>query len=210
MCLQRALLKQVIVFLTFVNIWHIKIIMEQSKIYSEILLRDKIPPEEWEKIQQLFPEKNESFYMSRICLWHLCQRFEPLPINVIQLENHQFIQALDHLRFSISHTKDFSIAIATDKNNAQGIGVDCEAQTRNMKEGAEKYFSHEKDRHALSLLEVWSIKEAAFKAFANAGYPIKLIKEVYLQPPHVYYDSHLGTFEKVEHPQFFIHHVVVA
>lgn len=150
--------------------------MKQSEMTLTCMHEKDITPSQREALKKFYPDKNESFYLSRLCL--LRSLGEGASIKQLNLKHHQFLDSYPDDRFSLSHTKSFAVVLRTKKRSTLGIGVDCEKQDRKMKDGACKYFLSKKDSTTLSPLECWSVKEAGFKAFSNANLPIQLIKEV--------------------------------
>jgi phosphopantetheinyl transferase (holo-ACP synthase) len=77
---------------------------------------------------------------------------------------------------SLSHTKELGAAVIALKKTVKGIGIDIEWESRNIKPGALKFFVNPADSHELSLIELWTAKEAAFKALSPIGtYPGVLV-----------------------------------
>ncbi len=80
--------------------------------------------------------------------------------------------AYDEIVLSLSHTKDATVAVAAFKTNTcSQIGIDIELSNREMSEKSAARIATDEERAlGLSNLEIWTIKEAAFKAFPhNAG-----------------------------------------
>ena len=72
-----------------------------------------------------------------------------------------------HFQISLAHTKNnWGLAAI---HNSQSIGVDMELADRAVKSGALKYFKNPKDNlESFSVLELWTKKEAAFKALSSS------------------------------------------
>lgn len=70
---------------------------------------------------------------------------------------------------SLSHTKEIGAAILVLKSEVAGIGIDIEWADRELKPGTEKFYVNKQDQHQLSPIELWTAKEAAFKALSPLG-----------------------------------------
>ncbi len=84
----------------------------------------------------------------------------------LEIVAHQFLRFRPTLQVSLSHTRGLSVAVASEQVRA--IGVDVEHADRRFNEKSEKFFKRAED-HPMPLLQLWSIKEAAFKALDPLG-----------------------------------------
>jgi len=85
-----------------------------------------------------------------------------------------------HTRFSLAHTDEAAVAIATPTAQGLGIGVDVERADRQPQERAARFFLSAAEQkwlaaqpaadQPLALLRLWTVKEALYKANPdNAG-----------------------------------------
>jgi len=137
---------------------------------SIIELREKFKNTPWLKIFD-FPEtKYEKrlveFAESRRCLIAAFKK----------LSENNSLNEKTPIHLSLSHTSTHSVALATLDNQKRfsGVGVDIELRDREIKASvrAKFIFKSEAIFH-LKPLEIWTIKEASFKANSNlAGIPL--------------------------------------
>jgi phosphopantetheinyl transferase (holo-ACP synthase) len=112
----------------------------------------------------------QQFYQSRLALWD-CLATEDCKWNhwyELEIDNHLHIKDAPHLLASLSHTKDVAAAvIGTANDQLLSVGIDLEWAERKLKPGMEKFFINEHDDiEKYQGLELWSLKEAAFKAIS--------------------------------------------
>jgi phosphopantetheinyl transferase (holo-ACP synthase) len=94
----------------------------------------------------------------------------------LELANFRELPRYPLFYTSLSHTKDLGAAVLVQKSAVKGIGIDIEWEKREIKPGAEKFFVHSGDQHQLTQIELWTAKEAAFKALSPMGsYPGVLV-----------------------------------
>lgn len=70
---------------------------------------------------------------------------------------------------SRSHTDNWACALLGPQGpNQTSLGVDIESRTRVIKPGARRFYEHKDDQtKTLQPLEIWCLKEAAFKALSS-------------------------------------------
>jgi phosphopantetheinyl transferase len=79
---------------------------------------------------------------------------------------------MPHPRLSLSHSGDLAVAVGLREAYAAGVGVDLERDRDVPPRAARFFLSESEDRPADQrlLLELWTVKEAVFKAdLDNAG-----------------------------------------
>lgn len=76
---------------------------------------------------------------------------------------------------SVSHTKGAGASVLAPKKDHLALGVDIEWRERILKEGTQKFFRHPEDSYYENDLELWTMKEAAFKALSPLGFPGVLV-----------------------------------
>jgi len=74
------------------------------------------------------------------------------------------ISGLSEIKYSLSHTKNAVAVCWTSSELITNVGVDIEPVNRHLPPASMKFFINEHDYvDGSNLLEIWSIKEAAFK-----------------------------------------------
>lgn len=91
------------------------------------------------------------------------------------LSNYQIMPLFPDYITSLSHTKGAGAAILAQKADYQSIGVDIEWCDRVFKPEIQIFFKNDNDRTTKDLLELWTKKEAAFKALSPLGFPGVLV-----------------------------------
>lgn len=78
-------------------------------------------------------------------------------------KGHHELNQYPQWRFSLSHTKNAAGAWLAPTNSVRGLGLDIEYNDRKVSASVKARLAHSEDM-ALSTLELWSLKEAAYKA----------------------------------------------
>jgi 4'-phosphopantetheinyl transferase EntD len=138
----------------------------------KILNRAEVDQEHFERwhtlainrMPDVHPRRKEEWALARLCL-ELC--LEDLGIKLkpseIVFKNNHFIEKLDHLSFSLSHTKTWAAAFVAPVMKARQVGVDIELRGRKVPDNVKHRLLNPLDI-SLSPLELWVIKEAAYKS----------------------------------------------
>src|SRR5690606_6721348 len=82
----------------------------------------------------------------------------------LEIQDHLYLKAHPEFKVSLSHTRGLSAAVLGE--NCASVGIDIERIDRRFNPATQKYYLTTEDRRDLTALELWCIKEAAFKAFA--------------------------------------------
>lgn len=121
---------------------------------------------------EIYQSLENGFINSRTALKKLLQN-ENLVVNDLKsdltLVNHRELPHFPQFLTSLSHTKEIGAAVLVNRLLVMGIGIDVEWGDREIKAGAEKFFINKQDQHQLSPIELWTAKEAAFKALSPLG-----------------------------------------
>lgn len=100
------------------------------------------------------------YRLSRWCLKELTKEEN------LSISNHLHMEADETKLVSISHTKELAACALCINKDVRSIGIDIEWVGRKIRDGSFKYFvSKEEELELYSPLEIWCIKEAAFKAY---------------------------------------------
>jgi len=136
----------------------INYLIKFKKNHSEI-------PREFLEHLEFQPKTIDGFYLSRLALSELTER--PLKIDSLKIKNHLHLENDNETLVSLSHTKGAAAAaIAKKEEGLISIGIDIERISRKLNINSSKYFLREEDEKSYSLLEIWCLKEAIFKAYA--------------------------------------------
>lgn len=128
--------------------------------------------------QQMHLERMKSSLSARFALLQAFQKIgQTVGWKDLASMSHDRLPHLKEFYFSLSHT------LSKDGNGVAGaflvkgpcpVGLDLEWASREMKEGATDYFTRSEDKGPYSQLEMWCLKEAAFKA-SSSLFPASLI-----------------------------------
>jgi 4'-phosphopantetheinyl transferase EntD len=87
------------------------------------------------------------------------------PVDLKLTPFHQ-LEKFPHLTVSLSHTKELGAALVAERKDFRSIGIDIEHEARVVKDMIRERITHPEDRN-LRNIELWCLKEAAFKAIMN-------------------------------------------
>ena len=85
----------------------------------------------------------------------------------LQLVHYQELPQYPQYRISLSHTEGVAGALIGKSSKFCSLGIDIELLDREITKGATKFFINEWDNQNLSVISLWTIKEAAFKAISS-------------------------------------------
>lgn len=129
----------------------------------------------WDKlIQKLYPNdihKNlkQETLLSRQALLLACEELGiKLEIEDLILKGYSEIIKLPQYTISLSHTKNCGAAMVADKKSFLSVGIDIELSARVVGQNIHQRIGHPEDLN-LPSIEIWCLKEAAFKAMMNSG-----------------------------------------
>ncbi len=121
---------------------------------------------------------NDAYTNSRMALKHLLEKeghqIVDLSVDLTLLDFQNLPKFPEYLT-SLSHTKGAGAAVLAHKKDYQSLGIDIEWSNRILKEGTQKFFRHPKDSIYENDLELWTMKEAAFKSLSPLGFPGVLV-----------------------------------
>lgn len=113
-------------------------------------------------------QRNWQFYLSRIALskcLNLSGERQDISIEELEIFNNLYLKKFPHISVSISHTTDYGAAVCADSDKYLSLGIDIEKCSRSFNQKILKFYEHEFDSKYLPL-ELWTKKEAAFKAIS--------------------------------------------
>ncbi|RPJ78798.1 MAG: 4-phosphopantetheinyl transferase family protein [Alphaproteobacteria bacterium] len=123
-------------------------------------------------------DANDAYTNSRLALKKLLELKGHLVSdlkNDLQLVNFQNLPKFPEYLISISHTKGAGASLLALKKDYLSLGIDIEWSDRHFKPEAQKFLRHIDDSTTENLLELWTMKEAAFKALSPLGFPGTLV-----------------------------------
>ncbi|HLE12463.1 MAG TPA: 4'-phosphopantetheinyl transferase superfamily protein [Bacteriovoracaceae bacterium] len=88
----------------------------------------------------------------------------PDDFELLSLANYSKLINFPAVNISISHTKNIGAACCNGSARHIGVGIDIELAQRKISSGIERKAINPADNSSANLLEIWSMKEAAFKA----------------------------------------------
>lgn len=115
------------------------------------------------------PHRQKSFILSRMALSDalLEAGYAVIPHDLF-LSDYAKLKAFPHLTISLTHTKDLGAALIGDQQTYRSLGIDIEQEVRQVKDSVARRIAHPQDLK-LRNIEIWCLKEAAFKAMMNSG-----------------------------------------
>jgi 4'-phosphopantetheinyl transferase EntD len=117
----------------------------------------------------LHPDRLNGFLLSREALLQCLQELghSPSPLQLL-LNNERALLNFPQYAISLTHCKVAGAAVVVGKNKFKSVGIDIEQETREVKENIFNRIAHPQDA-SLRKIELWCLKEAAFKCLMNSG-----------------------------------------
>ena len=130
----------------------------------EVLAQNGLAPE-------AHPERRRGFLLAREAL-RLCLNIP----DIIDLELKHFstLPRFPELTVSLSHTKWAAAAIVAAKKDFLSVGIDLENKTRVVNPLTLKKIANAQDE--VKGIDLWCLKEAAYKCFSNTGIESDFVK----------------------------------
>lgn len=114
-------------------------------------------------------DRKKGFFLSREALKKaLKNRGIEIPVLDLKLIDYHQLEKYPQLTVSLSHTKTCGAAIVAERKQFRAVGIDIEEEDRIVKDSIRERISHPNDQN-LRNIELWCVKEAAFKALMNTG-----------------------------------------
>ena len=131
--------------------------------------------EEWNLLARnelgigVHPDRITGFLLGREALRLCFNKFgRTIGISDLKIKNFNYLTNHSDVTFSISHTHLIGAAIVGEKLKYSGLGIDVELENRGVKDAIIERISHCNDQ-SLDKINLWCVKEAAFKALMNTG-----------------------------------------
>lgn len=120
--------------------------------------------------ENVHPERKTSFLLARNALW-IClkEAGKNVAISELILKDYSGIKGVPEFILSLSHTKSCGAALVAPSAEFRSVGIDVEDSGRVVKKSIIERVGHPEDDRTLRNIELWSLKEAAFKALMNTG-----------------------------------------
>ncbi len=142
---------------------------EISKLFNslKVVVTPSFEGEVPAAILERYPSKKRvrDHYTSRLALIEALNSPKVKSYEDLKIENHHHLVSLPQFIVSLTHTNTLAAAVTTDQELIESVGIDLEARNREMKTGILKFFLREDDQIE-NPLELWCLKEAAFKALS--------------------------------------------
>ena len=131
---------------------------------APVALRDQWHQVARERMADVHANRQKEWALARLCL-ALCFEKHGIVLGPAQavFKNHHEVAHLPAWRFSLSHSRDVAGAWLMPAAQVRGLGVDVELSNRKVPPQVKARLAHKQDAK-LSDLELWTLKEAAFKA----------------------------------------------
>lgn len=119
--------------------------------------------------ESVHPERISGFILSRMAL-QACLKEKGIltVIPELVIENYRETPSAPQFTISLSHTPEAGAALIAPREKFVSVGIDIEHEKRPVKDSIIERISHPEDE-ALRNIELWCLKEAAFKALMNTG-----------------------------------------
>lgn len=131
--------------------------------------------EQWTELARLelgenvHPDRIRGFVLGREALRLCFSKFGlPIGISELKIKNYNHLTNHSSVTFSLSHTHLIGVAILGEKQIYCGLGIDVELENRQVKDAVIERISNKNDL-SLEKINLWCVKEAAFKALMNTG-----------------------------------------
>ncbi len=117
-----------------------------------------------ERMSDVHANRQREWALARMCL-ALCFEKHGIALNPTQavFKNHHEVAHLPAWRFSLTHSREVAGAWLMPAAQVRGLGVDVELSNRKVPPQVKARLAHKQDIQ-LNDLELWTLKEAAFKA----------------------------------------------
>lgn len=135
-------------------------------------LTNSLDPE-WETLSSLtlgdavHSDRKNGFLLARQalqnCLEEVGMKVSPLGLN---LRNFHQLEDVEQFTISLSHTSECGAAMIADRKIFRSVGIDVEREDRIVKATIHERIAHNDDANFRNI-ELWCLKEAAFKALMN-------------------------------------------
>lgn len=113
--------------------------------------------------------RKNGFLLSREALFNaLKEAHINANISDLTLEGYSTLPRFPQFTISLSHTKECGAALIADRQTFRSVGIDIEQEERVVKDSIAERVSNPHDT-SLRNIELWCLKEAAFKALMNSG-----------------------------------------
>lgn len=131
---------------------------------------------QWQELAQLclgdqvHENRKMGFWLSREALRNAFNE-QGIELGIMDLKLQEFhsLPSLPEFTISLSHTKNFGAALLAERKAYLSLGIDVENESRIVKDSVINRIAHPLDLENLRKIEVWCLKEAAFKALMNSG-----------------------------------------
>lgn len=130
---------------------------------------------EWDLLTKLtlgdevHSDRKNGFLLSREALLLTLKELQnSVNISDLTLDGYSTLPSFPQYTVSLSHTKECGAALLADRQTFRSVGIDIEQEERPVKDSIVERVSNPHDT-SLRNIELWCLKEAAFKALMNSG-----------------------------------------
>ena len=145
-------------------------------------------------------QRNLQYHLSRLALSNCLGQAEVsknTPLADLTIHNYLYLEKFPDISVSISHTTDYGAAICAKSDKFISVGIDIEKASRSFNKKVLKFYEHKLDSQYCEL-ELWTKKEAAFKAIFPLLNKVSN-KNITFVTKHIWVDNDkFGIFENKE------------
>ena len=134
------------------------------------------------EIQNSHVRRKQDWVTSRVALQKLFLSMgQAVTAEQLAKSGHQTIPAVIDFKFSLSHSETGALVWLVPKSEKLAIGVDIESMDRKMNPNLENRIRNQQDDKSLSLIGLWSLKEAIYKSLPKTMQPGLAFSQIYSQ-----------------------------
>jgi 4'-phosphopantetheinyl transferase EntD len=185
-----------------------------------ILNSKNVDPNIFEAFKKIARQLMPDVHQNRINEWSLarCALHIALQKNKLDLSPEDYVfknfHELGHLPsilFSVSHSKNWAAAIISDTTSSRHIGLDIELKGRVINDGIQQRMHHKNDDTSIDPLELWSIKEACYKALPSSAQEGIWLNHIAINKDgfELSHSPLKGNWELVEHDELIISEAII-
>jgi len=144
---------------------------------------------------EMKPFRAQEFASSRAALWLAMGRALSELRDPPELVGYHQLKGAENLVISLAHTKGLGAAVVGCAKKFQSVGIDVEYADREMKKESCRFFINEEDDKSYSPLELWVIKEAAYKALTLSNNDQHTMKSIIIKKNSFTYNKQTDCFQ---------------
>ncbi len=122
-------------------------------------------------LKKAHPQRILSYYNSRMALLNCLANYGiKSSFGHLNIIDHHHLEHFPEYLVSISHTRDIGASVIAKIEKYSSIGLDIELSSREIPPNSERYYHSKADiLERATQLDIWCIKEAAYKAISSSN-----------------------------------------